>query len=104
MLQIKFTLSIVMFSCLLLPAQIIGLRAGGGMGYSLYAGNQMDGTISLSTRGKSELNIGNTLQFHVALNDKYELGIKYLTTSLWSFKSKDQLGLSTDLEELGLIL
>lgn len=104
MLQIKFTLTIVIFSCLLLPAQVVGLRIGGGAGYSLYAGNQMDGSISLSTRGKSELNSGNTIQLHVAINDRYELGIKYLTTNLWSFKSKDQLGLSAEIEELGLII
>jgi hypothetical protein len=87
-----------------LLAQIGGIRIGGGVGYSLYTGNQMDQNISFSTRGKSELNLGNTLQMHVAINDKYEIGIKYLTTSLWSFKSKDQLGLSAEIDELGIML
>ena len=104
MLRFRFAFFALIFSSHILLAQIGGIRIGGGMGYSLYAGNQMDGEISLSTRGKSELNLGNTLQLHFDINDRYELGIKYLTTSLWSFKSKDQLGLSAELEEVGLIL
>jgi hypothetical protein len=104
MLKYRFTFLALLFSCGILLAQIGGIRIGGGVGYSLYTGNQMDQNISFSTRGKSELNLGNTLQMHVAINDKYEIGIKYLTTSLWSFKSKDQLGLSAEIEELGLIL
>ncbi len=104
MLKYRFTFLLLLFSCGMLLAQIGGIRFGGGVGYSLYTGNQMDQKISFSTRGKSELNLGSTLQMHVAINDKYEIGIKYLTTSLWSFKSKDQLGLSAEIEELGLIL
>ncbi len=104
MLKYRFTFFTLLFSCGILLAQIGGIRIGGGVGYSLYVGNQMDDKISLSTRGKSELNLGSTLQLHMAINDKYELGIKYLTTSLWSFKSKDQLGLSAEIEEVGIIL
>lgn len=84
--------------------QVIGVRVGGGLGLSLYTGNQMDDKISLSTRGVSELNQGKTLQVHVAINDRYELSAKYLATSLWSFKSKDMLGLSADVEEVGCML
>ena len=104
MLKYRFTFLLLLFSCGMLLAQIGGIRFGGGVGYSLYTGNQMDQTISFSTRGKSELNLGNTLQMHVAINDKYEIGIKYLTTSLWSFKSKDIYGLHAEIDELGIIL
>jgi hypothetical protein len=71
-----------------LSSQIIGVRVGAGYGYSLYTGNQMDGKISFSTRGESELNKGNSIQIHFAINDKYEIGLKHLGTTLWSFKSK----------------
>jgi len=104
MLKYSFTFYALLFSYYIPLAQVKGIRFGGGVGYSLYTGNQMDNKISFSTKGKSELNIGNTLQLHVAINDRYEIGIKYLTTNLWSFKSKDQLGLSADIEELGIIL
>jgi hypothetical protein len=104
MLKYSFTFYALLFSYYIPLAQVKGIRFGGGVGYSLYTGNQMDQKISFSTKGKSELNLGSTLQLHFAINDKYELGIKYLTTNLWSFKSKDIYGLHAEIDELGIIL
>ncbi len=102
MLRFRFTLYAILFSGCILSAQIGGFRIGAGVGYSLYTGNQMDGTISTSTHGKSELNKGYNLQVYKSINDKYEIGFRYLSTNLWSFKSKDDLGLSADIEEYSI--
>jgi len=42
MLKYSFTFYALLFSYYILLAQVKGIRFGGGVGYSLYTGNQMD--------------------------------------------------------------
>lgn len=78
-------------------------RLGVGVGGSLYLGTQMDEEISLSTYNKSEVNLGYNFQVYKSINDKSELGFRYLNTSLWSFKSNNELALNADLQEFSIL-
>lgn len=78
-------------------------RLGAGVGGSLYFGTQMDEKISLSTYNKSEINLGYNFQVYKSINDNSELGFRYLSTSLWSFKSNNELALNADLQEFSFL-
>ena len=78
-------------------------RIGGGIGGSLYFGTQMDEKISLSTFDKSEINLGYNFQVYKSINENSELGFRYLSTSLWSFKSNNELALNADLQEFSIL-
>jgi hypothetical protein len=82
---------------------INNIRLGGGVGASYYLGSQMDYSISLNTYGKSELNPGFHGQIFYAINDRHEIGIRGLTTELWSFKSENYLGLNAKINDVFLV-
>jgi len=85
-------------------AQILdGLRFGGGIGKSIYWGSQMDFVFSTNTYGKSELNNGYNFQIYKTINRSSEVGFRYLSTELWSFKSKNTLALNAHANEFSFI-
>jgi hypothetical protein len=79
------------------------LRFGGGGGASLYVGPQMDGKISLNTYDKSEINPGLNFQIHYALNDKREIGFRFLSTKLWNLKSGNTIAFGSTINEATFI-
>lgn len=78
-------------------------RVGVGVGGSLYYGTQMDEKISFSTYDKSEVNLGYNFQMYKAINSNSEFGVRYLSTSLWSFKSNNELALNADLQDISIL-
>jgi hypothetical protein len=80
-----------------------GLRVGIGVGKSIYWGSQMDFAFRTNTYGKSEFNNGYNFQIYKAINNSSELGFRYLTAELWSFKSKNTLALNTHVDEFSFI-
>lgn len=105
----KLPIKGLLFLSLLLNYQFVfsqildGVRIGGGLGVSVYLGSQMDSKISTNTFNKSELNSGFNVQIYKALDNKNELGIRFLKSELWSFKSEDQLGLNNNFNEIAFI-
>ncbi|MFA9215080.1 MAG: hypothetical protein ACEQSR_14780 [Candidatus Methylacidiphilales bacterium] len=98
------TVNLLLFTFKLASGQFVNnLRLGGGIGFSLYLGSQMDYTIALNTYGKSELNSGLHGQIFYTINDRHEIGIRALTTELWSFKSENYLGLNAKINDVFLV-
>ncbi len=94
--------------CLLQNFSVLGqfykdIRLGVGIGGSVYCGNQMDEKISFSTFNKSEVNSGYNFQIYKGIDENNELGFRYLTTSLWSFKSNNELALNAELQEFSFL-
>ena len=75
------------------------LRFGGGVGASLYVGPQMDSKISLNTYDKSEINPGLNFQMHYALDDKKEIGFRFLSTKLWNLRFGNTIAFGTTINE-----
>jgi len=101
----KVSIFFVLFiSTLISKSQISnGLRVGVGVGESIYWGSQMDNKISFNTYDKSEANLGLNIQFYKALDSKNEIGIRYLNTELWSFKTNDMQAMNAKINEFAVI-
>ena len=99
-----FIFFILFISSLISKSQISnGLRVGGGLGESIYWGSQMDDKISFSTYDKSEANLGLNIQFYKALDNKNEIGIRYLNTELWSFKTSNMQAINAKINEFAVV-
>lgn len=104
LLQYFTALTLLLLLTFFANAQIFeGIRIGGGLGGSIYWGSQMDYKISLNTYGRSEINKGYNFQIYKSIGDKHEIGFRYLTTQLWSFKSDDRYAANTKLEEFAIM-
>lgn len=101
----KFQLFFVFsFLTLISKSQISdGWRIGVGLGGSIYLGSQVDEKLSFNTYDKSEVNPGYNLQFHKAIDYKNEIGVRYLNTELWSFKTSNQQALYAKINEFAVL-
>lgn len=79
------------------------VRIGIGLGSSIYWGTQMDYSFKLNTFGVSEINKGYNFQTYFAFDKKQEIGVRFLNTELWSFKSDNRLALNAKIDEFSLI-
>jgi hypothetical protein len=85
-------------------AQILSdVRVGLGIGETIYIGSQMDYKFYTNTYRKNEFNLGYNFQIYKALNDKSEIGFRYLTTQFWSFIADNTLGINAQIKEFSVI-
>ena len=93
-----------MFSALISKAQITdGLRLGVGVGGNIYCGSQVDEKLSFNTYNKSEVSLGINVQLHKVIDSKNEIGVRYLSTELWSFKTSDQQALNAKIKDFAVL-
>jgi hypothetical protein len=91
------------FSIKLTAQTLSNVRIGMGVGSSIYWGTQMDYDFKLNTFGINEINRGYNFQTYFAFDKKQEIGIRFLNTELWSFKSNNTLALNAKVDEFSLI-
>jgi hypothetical protein len=96
---------VFLFSTLMSISQVSnGWRIGGGLGGSIYCGSQVDEKLSFKTyKTYSEVNQGINIQIYKAIDYKNEIGIRYLNTELWSFKTSDQQAINAKINEFAVI-
>ena len=95
---------VFIFSTLIATSQVSnGLRIGAGVGGNIYCGSQVDEKLSFNTYNKSEVSLGINVQLYKAIDYKNEIGIRYLNTELWSFKTSDQQALNAKINEFAVL-
>jgi hypothetical protein len=94
---------LINFPVSLFSQMLNNMRIGVGVGESIYWGTQMDNTISTNTFGVSEINPGFSFQTFFSFDKKQEIGIRYLSTELWSFKSDNKLAFNAKVDEYSLV-
>ena len=95
---------VFLFSTLISNAQILeGLRFGVGVGGNIYCGSQVDEKLSFNTYNKSEVSLGINVQLYKVLDSKNEIGVRFLNTELWSFKTSDQQALNAKIKDFAVL-
>jgi hypothetical protein len=94
---------LINFPVSLFSQTLNNVRIGIGIGESIYWGTQMDNNISTNIFGVSEINPGYSFQTFFAFDKKQEIGIRYLTTELWSFKLDNKMAFNAKVDEYTLV-